>query len=136
MKIFPLSRYCCSLLLFQHFSTYSTHFQDILYIWRKVFFIAVINTLVQFSFHQKCIIFLIDWEKVDLNYVFSENKVRERFKKKKKKKKLTNVSFAFTHTYTPVKTIIFRLFPQAYMENFKKCAKPTKKVGEGGMGVL
>ena len=52
---------------------------------------------------------------------------RERFKKKKLKKKLTNVSFAFTHTYTPVKTNIFRFFPQSYMENFEKCAKTQKQ---------
>ena len=58
--------------------------------------------------------------------------IRERFKIKKLKKKLTNVSFAFTHTYTPVKTNIFRFFPQSYMENFEKCAK-TKKLG-GGVG--
>ena len=52
--------------------------------------------------------------------------VRERFKKKIEKK-LTNVSFAFTHTYTPVKTNIFRFFPQSYMENFEKCAKTQKR---------
>ena len=52
---------------------------------------------------------------------------RERFKIKKLKKKLTNVSFAFTHTYTPVKTNIFRFFPQSYMENFEKCAKTQKQ---------
>ena len=46
--------------------------------------------------------------------------------KKKQGKKLTSVSFAFTHTYTPVKTNIFPFFPQAYMENFKKCAKAQK----------
>ena len=50
--------------------------------------------------------------------------------KKKKEKNLTSVSFAFTHTYTPVKTNIFPLFPQAYMENFEKCAKT------GNMGTL
>ena len=50
---------------------------------------------------------------------------RERCKKKGKK--LTNVSFAFTHTYTPVKTNIFPFFPQAYMENFEKCAKTQKQ---------
>ena len=43
------------------------------------------------------------------------------------KKKLTNVSFAFTHTYTAVKTNSFRFFPQAYMENFEKCAKTQKQ---------
>ena len=53
--------------------------------------------------------------------------LRERFKIKKLKKKLTNVSFAFTHTYTPVKTNIFRFFPQAYMKNFEKCAKTQKQ---------
>ena len=46
---------------------------------------------------------------------------------KKRGKKLTNVSFAFTHTYTPVKTNIFPFFPQAYMENFEKCAKTKKQ---------
>ena len=46
--------------------------------------------------------------------------------KKNKEKKLTSVSFAFTHTYTPVKTNIFPFFPQAYMENFEKCAKTQK----------
>ena len=51
-------------------------------------------------------------------------------KKRKEKKNLTSVSFAFTHTYTPVKTNIFRFFPQAYMENFEKCAKT------GNMGTL
>ena len=49
---------------------------------------------------------------------------------KKKEKNLTSVSFAFTHTYTPVKTNIFPFFPQAYMENFEKCAKT------GNMGTL
>merc|ERR1719341_2433683 len=53
--------------------------------------------------------------------------LRERCRKKKIEKKLTNVSFAFTHTYTPVKTNIFRFFPQAYMENFEKCAKTQKQ---------
>ena len=55
--------------------------------------------------------------------------LRERCKKNKEKK-LTSVSFAFTHTYTPVKTNIFPFFPQAYMENFEKCAKT------GNMGTL
>ena len=50
--------------------------------------------------------------------------------KKKLKKNLTSVSFAFTHTYTAVKTNSFRFFPQAYMENFEKCAKT------GDMGTL
>ena len=50
-----------------------------------------------------------------------------KVQKKKLKKKLTNVSFAFTHTYTPVKTNIFRFFPQSYMENFEKCAKTQKQ---------
>ena len=50
--------------------------------------------------------------------------------KKKLKKNLTSVSFAFTHTYTAVKTNSFRFFPQAYMENFEKCAKT------GNMGTL
>ena len=54
---------------------------------------------------------------------------RERCKKKLKKN-LTSVSFAFTHTYTAVKTNSFRFFPQAYMENFEKCAKT------GNMGTL
>ena len=56
--------------------------------------------------------------------------IRERCKKKTRKKKLTSVSFAFTHTYTAVKTNSFRFFPQAYMENFEKCAKT------GNMGTL
>ena len=50
--------------------------------------------------------------------------------KKNLKKNLTSVSFAFTHTYTAVKTNSFRFFPQAYMENFEKCAKT------GNMGTL
>ena len=50
-----------------------------------------------------------------------------KVQKKKIEKKLTNVSFAFTHTYTPVKTNIFRFFPQSYMENFEKCAKTQKR---------
>ena len=50
--------------------------------------------------------------------------------KKKGKKDLTSVSFAFTHTYTPVKTNIFPFFPQAYIENFEKCAET------GNMGTL
>ena len=50
--------------------------------------------------------------------------------KKNEKKKLTSVSFAFTHTYIAVKTNSFRFFPQAYMENFEKCAKT------GDMGTL
>ena len=61
-----------------------------------------------------------------LPYTYIHVCVRERFKKKLKKK-LTNVSFAFTHTYTPVKTNIFRFFPQSYMENFEKCAKTQKQ---------
>ena len=56
--------------------------------------------------------------------------IRERCKKEKLKKNLTSVSFAFTHTYTAVKTNSFRFFPQAYMENFEKCAKT------GDMGTL
>ena len=59
-----------------------------------------------------------------LIFEFSKE-VRERCKKKEKK--LTNVSFAFTHTYTPVKTNMFPFFPQAYMENFEKCAKTQKQ---------
>ena len=47
---------------------------------------------------------------------------------KKRGEKLTNVSFAFTHTYTPVKTNIFPFFPQAYMENFEKCAMYITKI--------
>ena len=47
--------------------------------------------------------------------------------KKKREKKLTSVSFAFTHTYTLAKTNIFPFFPQAYMENFEKCAKTQKQ---------
>ena len=50
--------------------------------------------------------------------------------KTKGEKKLTSVSFAFTPTYTPVKTNMFPFFPQAYMENFEKCAKT------GNMGTL
>ena len=53
--------------------------------------------------------------------------LRERCTKKKLKKNLTSVSFAFTHTYTAVKTNSFRFFPQAYMENFEKCAKTQKQ---------
>jgi len=53
-----------------------------------------------------------------------------KVQKKKLKKNLTSVSFAFTHTYTAVKTNSFRFFPQAYMENFEKCAKT------GDMGTL
>ena len=52
--------------------------------------------------------------------------LRERCQKNKEKK-ITSVSFAFTHTYTPVKTNIFPFFPQAYMENFEKCANPETK---------
>ena len=62
-----------------------------------------------------------EWDEVD------QFPYRERCRKKKLKKKLTNVSFAFTHTYTPVKTNIFRFFPQSYMENFEKCAKTQKQ---------
>ena len=50
--------------------------------------------------------------------------------KKIEEKNLTSVSFAFTHTYTAVKTNSLRFFPQAYMENFEKCAKT------GNMGTL
>ena len=50
--------------------------------------------------------------------------------KKIEEKNLTSVSFAFTHAYTAVKTNSFRFFPQAYMENFEKCAKT------GDMGTL
>ena len=53
-----------------------------------------------------------------------------KVQKKKIEKNLTSVSFAFTHTYTAVKTNSFRFFPQAYMENFEKCAKT------GNMGTL
>ena len=55
-------------------------------------------------------------------FIVYEGKVQ-----KKQGKKLTSVSFAFTHTYTPVKTNIFRFFPQAYIENFEKCAKTQKQ---------
>ena len=55
---------------------------------------------------------------------------RGKVQKKKLKKNLTSVSLAFTHTYTAVKTNSFRFFPQAYMENFEKCAKT------GDMGTL
>ena len=58
--------------------------------------------------------------------------IRERCKKKIEKN-LTSVSFAFTHTYTAVKTNSFRFFPQAYMENFEKCAK-TGNMGTLGVG--
>ena len=58
-----------------------------------------------------------------MNIKASKGKVQN----KKIEKKLTNVSFAFTHTYTPVKTNIFRFFPQSYMENFEKCAKTQKQ---------
>ena len=58
-------------------------------------------------------------------YLEKDKKVfRERCKKTRKK--VTSVSFAFTHTYTPVKTNTFPFFPQAYMENFEKCAKTQK----------
>ena len=60
--------------------------------------------------------------------------VRERCKEKKLKKNLTSVSFAFTHTYTAVKTNSFRFFPQAYMENFDKCAITGKMGTLGGGG--
>ena len=56
-----------------------------------------------------------------------------KVQKKKLKKNLTSVSFAFTHTYTAVKTNSFRFFPQAYMENFEKCAK-TGNMGTLGRG--
>ena len=56
--------------------------------------------------------------------------------KKIKGKKLTSVSFAFTHTYTLKKTNIFPFFPQAYMNNFEKCAKTPKKSRGRGVGVL
>ena len=48
LKIFPSLPYCWS-LLFLHFSTYSTHFQDIPYTKKKVFFIITINTPVLLS---------------------------------------------------------------------------------------
>ena len=57
-------------------------------------------------------------------------KVLGKGAKKKGKKNLTSVSVAFTHTYTPVITKNFPFFPQAYMENFEKCAKT------GNMGTL
>ena len=63
----------------------------------------------------------------DLQQIRNYNIVKGKVQKKKLKKKLTNVSFAFTHTYTPVKTNIFRFFPQSYMENFEKCAKTQKQ---------
>ena len=63
--------------------------------------------------------FLIDMD-------MSKGKVQ----KKKLKKNLTSVSSAFIHTYTAVKTNSFRFFPQAYMDNFEKCAKT------GNMGTL
>ena len=50
-----------------------------------------------------------------------------KVQKKRRRKNLTTVSFAFTHTYTPLKTNIFPFFPQAYMENFEKCAKRKRK---------
>ena len=60
-------------------------------------------------------------------YIYLDSRCLGKGSKKKLKKKLTNVSFAFTHTYTPVKTNIFRFFPQSYMENFEKCAKTQKQ---------
>ena len=45
---------------------------------------------------------------------------------RKKVKKLTSVNFAFTYTYT-LKKLTLLLFPQAYMENFEKCAKHKRK---------
>ena len=60
----------------------------------------------------------------------SQSSHEGKVQKKKMKKNLTSVSFAFTHTYTAVKTNSFRFFPQAYMENFEKCAKT------GNMGTL
>ena len=69
----------------------------------------------------------LNFKKVFFWNTLGSNQIRERFKIKKLKKKLTNVSFAFTHTYTPVKTNIFRFFPQSYMENFEKCAKTQKQ---------
>ena len=60
----------------------------------------------------------------------AQNYPKGKVQKKKLKKNLTSVSFAFTHTYTAVKTNSFRFFPQAYMENFEKCAKT------GNMGTL
>ena len=59
-----------------------------------------------------------------------EDSLGKGAKKKKLKKNLTSVSFAFTHTYTAVKTNSFRFFPQAYIQNFEKCAKT------GNMGTL
>ena len=58
------------------------------------------------------------------------NLIKGKVQKKIEEKNLTNVSFAFTLTYTTVKTNSFRFFPQAYMENFEKCAKT------GDMGTL
>ena len=75
---------------------------------------------IKCSFQTNIAQLIRDWGK-------ESKKLRERCRKKKLKKKLTNVSFAFTHTYTPVKTNIFRFFPQAYMENFEKCAKTQKQ---------
>ena len=65
--------------------------------------------------------------KTNTIFLAETNHYKGKVQKKNSKKKLTNVSFAFTHTYTPVKTNIFRFFPQAYMENFEKCAKTQKQ---------
>ena len=60
----------------------------------------------------------------ELSAICSQDKGKVQ---KKRKKNLTSVSFAFTHAYTPVKTNTFPFFPQAYMENFEKCAKTQKQ---------
>ena len=66
------------------------------------------------------------------NEIYAPNLSRGKVQKKKLKKTLTSVSFAFTHTYTAVKTNSFRFFPQAYMENFEKCAKTGDRGTRGG----
>jgi len=63
------------------------------------------------------------WFHLGRNSMITRLVVKGKVQKKKLKKNLTSVSFAFTHTYTAVKTNSFRLFPQAYMETFERCAK-------------
>ena len=62
-----------------------------------------------------------------LYHQFHLTELRGRCKIKKSKTKLTSVSFAFTHTYTLEKLTLLLFFPQAYMENFEKCAKSKRK---------
>ena len=59
-----------------------------------------------------------------------------KVQKKNKEKKLTSVSFAITHTYPPVKTNIFRFFPNRTWKILKNVQNGQHGHTGRGVGVL